>query len=112
MCIRDRVFEAMQQQGVVPNAVTCSAVMSAQDKGEQPERALQFFDMMKKSAILADVIIYNTLITATATAIACKKSMQPTATTCKKSMQPQPRPQPQPQPAASVETALKLLKTM
>ena len=35
----------MQQQGVVPNAITYSysALISACEKGQQPERALQMF---------------------------------------------------------------------
>ena len=33
----------MKQQGVVPDAITYSALISACEKGKQPERALKVF---------------------------------------------------------------------
>ena len=32
----------MQQQGVMPNVITYSALISASEKGKQPERALDY----------------------------------------------------------------------
>ena len=34
----------MQQQGVVPNVITYSSLVSACEKGKQPERALELFE--------------------------------------------------------------------
>ena len=44
------VFEAMQQQqGVMPDVITYSALTSACEKGKQPERALELFEARQLS---------------------------------------------------------------
>ena len=40
------VFAAMEQQGVVPNAITYSVLVSAFEKGKQPEQALKVFEQL------------------------------------------------------------------
>ena len=41
-------FREMQQQGIVPNVITYSALISACEKAKQPERALKIFDTMQQ----------------------------------------------------------------
>ena len=38
------VFQAIQQQGVVPDAITHDALITAGEKGQQPERAMEVFN--------------------------------------------------------------------
>ena len=61
----------MQRQGVVPTTITYSALISACEKGPQPERALDVFEVMQRQDVVPDVIIYSALISA------CEKSKQP-----------------------------------
>ena len=42
------IFKAMKQQGVVPDVITCNALISACEKGLQAERALEIFDTMEQ----------------------------------------------------------------
>ena len=64
-------FQRMQQQSMVPNIITYSALISACEKGKQPERALELFEAMKQQGVVPDVITYNALISA------CEKGEQP-----------------------------------
>ena len=52
----------MKWQGVVPNVITYSALISACEKGKQPERALELFEAMKRQGVVPDVITYSALI--------------------------------------------------
>ena len=54
----------------MPNVITCNALISAREKGKQPEKALELFEAMKWHGIVSDVIIYNALISA------CEKGKQ------------------------------------
>ena len=56
---------------MVPDIITYSALISACEKGKQPERALQLFEAMKQQGMVPNVITYNTLISA------CEKGKQP-----------------------------------
>ena len=56
---------------MVPNVVTYSALVSACEKGEQPQRALELFNAMKQQGVLPNGIAYNALV------CACKKGQEP-----------------------------------
>ena len=43
-----QLFDEMQQQGLEPNLITYIAVSSACGKCRMPERALQFFDVLRQ----------------------------------------------------------------
>jgi pentatricopeptide repeat protein len=45
-------FKAMRRQGVVPDVITYSALISACEKGTQPERALELFEAMQRQGVL------------------------------------------------------------
>ena len=61
----------MVQQGVVPDAIACSALISACEKGKQPEQALLVFAAMEQQGMAPDAITYSTLISA------CEKGTRP-----------------------------------
>ena len=42
----------MQQQGVVPEVITYSAMISACEKGKQAERALEVFQAMQRQGVV------------------------------------------------------------
>ena len=63
-------FEAMEVQGIVPDMITCNALISACDKGWQPERAMKVFENIELQSIVPDVITCNSLISA------CDKGQQ------------------------------------
>ena len=46
----------MVQQSAVPNAITYSALISACEKGKQPERALEVFEKMVPRGVVPDRI--------------------------------------------------------
>ena len=55
----------MQRQGIVPDVITYNALVSACEKGKQPERAFKVFHAMQRQGVVLDVIdaiTYNTLI--------------------------------------------------
>ena len=52
----------MQQQTILPDVITCNALISACDKGNQPERGLRVFQTVQQQTILPNVITYNALI--------------------------------------------------
>ena len=53
------VFKAMQQQGVAPDVITYSALISACEKGKQPEQAMEVFKAMQQQGVVPNVITYN-----------------------------------------------------
>ena len=58
------------QQGVVPDATTYGTLISASEKGKQPERALKVLEAMVHQGVVPDAITYGALITA------CEKGEQ------------------------------------
>ena len=56
----------MQRTSMVPNIITFGALISACEKGKQPEQALEISAEMKEQGVLPDVITYNALISACA----------------------------------------------
>ena len=46
------------------NIITYNALISACDKGRQPEQALEVFETMREQVVLPDVITYSALISA------------------------------------------------
>jgi pentatricopeptide repeat domain-containing protein 1 len=59
-----QLFHSMQQKGVVPNVFTNSALISACQKGKQPELAVEVFQAMQRQGVVPDVITCNALICA------------------------------------------------
>ena len=49
----------MVQQGEMPDAITCSALISACGKGKQPEQALKVFERMVQQGVVPDAITYS-----------------------------------------------------
>jgi len=58
----------MQQTGILPNAVSYNALISACKEGKQPEPAQEVLETMREHAILPNVVTYSALISA------CEKS--------------------------------------
>ena len=54
----------MKQQGVVPDVITYSALISACEKGNQLEQALGFFEAIKQQGLVPNLITYSALISA------------------------------------------------
>ena len=52
----------MQRHGVVPNVITYNALISACEKGKQPERALGVLEAMQQQGLEPNAITYNALI--------------------------------------------------
>ena len=44
---------------MAPNVITYSALISACEKGKQPERAVELFDAMKRQSVVPNVITYR-----------------------------------------------------
>ena len=61
----------MKQQGLLPNVITYNALISACEKGKQPERALELFEAMQQRGVVPNVITYSALISV------CEKANQP-----------------------------------
>ena len=59
-----KVFKTMMRQGVIPDAITYSALISACEKGKQPEQALLVFASMEQQGVVPDEITYGALISA------------------------------------------------
>ena len=55
----------------MPDVVTYSGLISAWEKGKQPERALDVFEAMVQQGVVPDVVTYGGLISA------CEKGKQP-----------------------------------
>ena len=47
---------------MVPNVITYSAVISACEKGKQPERLLEVLETMQRQGMVPDIITYNSMI--------------------------------------------------
>ena len=45
----------MKQQGVVPDVITYSALISVCEKGKLPERALELFRAMRRQGVVPNV---------------------------------------------------------
>ncbi len=60
----------MERQGVVPNAITYNALLSAYEKGNEPKRALDVCAVMNQQGIVPTTITYSTLVSS------CDKSKQ------------------------------------
>ena len=54
----------MKQQGVIPNVITYSALISACEKANQLEWAFRLFQAMKKQSIVPNTVTYSALISA------------------------------------------------
>ena len=61
----------MLQQGVVPDAIAYRSLISACEKGKQPETVIKVFAAMMQQGVVPDAIAYRTLISA------CEKGKQP-----------------------------------
>ena len=56
------IFEEMNLQGVVPDVITYDALISACEKGEQPERALKNFEDITQRGLELDVLLVDCTI--------------------------------------------------
>jgi len=61
----------MLHQGLLPNVLTYSALISACEKGALPQRALELLETMRHQGLLPNVITYSALISA------CEKGALP-----------------------------------
>ena len=52
----------MKQQGMLSDVITYNALISACEKGNQPQQALQLFEAMRQQGMLPDVITHSVLI--------------------------------------------------
>ena len=52
------------RQGLLPNVITYSALISACEKDALPQRALQLLETMLHQGLLPEVITYSALISA------------------------------------------------
>ena len=52
----------MVEQGVVPNTITYSALISACEKGKQPEQALEVSAVMEQQGVVPDILIFGAMI--------------------------------------------------
>ena len=60
----------MRAAGLTPNAISYSAAISACEKGQQWQRALELLEEMKAAGVAPNVISYNAAISA------CEKGQQ------------------------------------
>ena len=51
----------MLEEGEAPNAITYRALISACEKGRQPEQALKVFKRMLEHGVVPSAITYNSL---------------------------------------------------
>ena len=61
-----QLLEAMLHQGLPPDVITPSALVSACAKGALQQRALQLLEAMLHHGLLPDGITYNALVSACA----------------------------------------------
>ena len=54
----------MQRQGLVPDVITCSTLISASEKGEQLAQALEVLEAMQQQDVAPSLITYSALISA------------------------------------------------
>ena len=50
------------QQGVVPDAITCNALVSACEIGKQPEQALEVFQAPMQQGVVLDAGTYDAML--------------------------------------------------
>ena len=65
------IFASMEHERVQLDLITYNSLISACEKGKNPERALEFFASMEHQRVQPDVITYNSLI------CACEKGKNP-----------------------------------
>ena len=65
------MFHAMQRQDVVPNVITYSALISACEKGKQPETTMAMFYAIQRQDVVPDIMTYGALIST------CQRGKQP-----------------------------------
>lgn len=58
------MFQQMQQQGLTPDVVTYTAVISAYEKGGQWRLALGAYEQMRERGCRPDAIVFNAIIDA------------------------------------------------
>ena len=58
------MFQQMQQQGLTPDVVTYTAVISAYEKGGQWRLALSAYEQMRERGCRPDAIVFNAIIDA------------------------------------------------
>ena len=58
------MFQQMQQQGLTPDVVTYTAVISAYEKGGQWRLALSAYEQMRDRGCRPDAIVFNAIIDA------------------------------------------------
>merc|ERR1712183_743538 len=56
------LFDKMQQQGPVPDVITCSALISACEKGSLPERAMELFEALQQQGLAPDCASFGALV--------------------------------------------------
>jgi len=61
----------MQLQGIKPDIVTYSTLISACEKGEDLTKALQVFDYLQRHGIKPDIVTFSALIST------CEKGKDP-----------------------------------
>ena len=59
----------MQQEGLMPDVIAYSALISACEGAQSPKRAFQVFDGMQQQGLMPNVITNNAFITS-----ACEKA--------------------------------------
>ena len=64
------MFYSMQRQGVVPNAITYSALTSAGEKGQRLKQAMGMLYATQRQGVVPTTITYSSLISA------CKKGQR------------------------------------
>ena len=58
------MLKTMRKQGVVPDVISCSALISSCEKGKQPEQALEVFQGMRQQVMVPKGITCSALISA------------------------------------------------
>eukprot|EP00747_Dinoflagellata_sp_TGD_P122231 gnl/TRDRNA2_/TRDRNA2_173576_c1_seq18.p2 gnl/TRDRNA2_/TRDRNA2_173576_c1~~gnl/TRDRNA2_/TRDRNA2_173576_c1_seq18.p2 ORF type:complete len:121 (-),score=35.12 gnl/TRDRNA2_/TRDRNA2_173576_c1_seq18:568-930(-) len=61
----------MEHAGLKPNVVTYSAAISACEKGQQPEKALELLHQMQERKLVPDVVAYSAAISS------CERGTKP-----------------------------------
>jgi len=61
----------MRRQGMVPDVITYSALISACERGKSPELAMEVFRSMQRQSAVPDIVIYSAFISS------CGKAQQP-----------------------------------
>jgi pentatricopeptide repeat protein len=64
------LFMQMAVQQLVPDVISCNALISCCEKGLQWQKALHFFSSMSLQSVKPDVVSYNAVLSA------CQKRLQ------------------------------------